>query len=285
MPPPLLPYIARAHMDIAGARRAMSSQTRLRSLHAHLVLPRHLPIPHRRAQYHSAAAGAALAADTADWLPIDAAFSDANSLGRVAGEANPLTQLSRGDVPAVILRRALPLAECEGILKRFAETGLLPSGFSPFVRFDVDQHLAAAKTNTVPPSDAVPSSKWVGVGGADDPSALSAERMDIGSALGNLGGDPTAFFRSAADWLELYKTLFVGLPTQPVDLMYGALAALSGGRKQVRTAYEQPGRGPSTADGAAGNAGKRTYCPCIYRSHMPGYVSRCSHSYNASHPR
>ena len=78
----------------------------------------------------------------------------------------------------------------------------------------------------------------VGVGGADDLSALSAERMDIGAALGNLGGDPAAFFQSSAEWQGLYKTLFLGLPTQPVDLMYGALASLSGGRKQVCTAVQ-----------------------------------------------
>ena len=100
--------------------------------------------------------------------------------------------------------------------------------------------------------------------------------MDIGAALGNLGGDPAAFFQSSAEWQGLYKTLFLGLPTQPVDLMYGALASLSGGRKQVCTAYEQPGQGPPTAEGAPGNTGQRTYCPCIYRSHMPGYVSHCS---------
>eukprot|EP01048_Picozoa_sp_COSAG05_P023829 COSAG05_NODE_5327_length_1206_cov_1.308943_1_plen_378_part_10 len=266
-------HVSRPRAVGAEARAGAMSSQRLRSLHAQLAPPRHR---HRSSHNISAPAAALRPADaaagaTADWRPIDVAFSDAHALGQTAGNNNPLAQLSRGDVPAVILRHALPLAECDGIIKRFAETGLLPSSFSPFVRPGVSKHIAAAQASTGhTDSGATPDAKWVGVGGADDLSALSAERMDIGAALGNLGGDPAAFFQSSAEWQGLYKTLFLGLPTQPVDLMYGALASLSGGRKQVCTAYEQPGQGPPTAEGAPGNTGQRTYCPCIYRSHMPG---------------
>ena len=67
----------------------------------------------------------------------------------------------------------------------------------------------------------------------EDPSAALAERLDIGTALGNLGGDPPAFFADAAKWGDHYSTLFEGLPTQPIELMYGALGALSGGKAVV----------------------------------------------------
>jgi hypothetical protein len=210
---------------------------RLRNLCAHLCTG-HGAAP------TTAVAGAAI------WHPIDVPFEQAAAVGTVGGRANPLARLSRGEVPAVVLRQALPPADCQGLVSRFAERGLLPSGFAPFVQQDVSRELAVAADEHGPAL-----SKWVGVGGMDDMSAASAERMDIGCALGNLGGDPGAFFADAERWQTVYKTLFVGLPTQPIELMYSALAALAGGRKHVRTAHEARG----------------TYCPAIYRSHMPNY--------------
>jgi hypothetical protein len=78
------------------------------------------------------------------------------------------------------------------------------------------------------------------------------------AALGNLGGNSEKFFAEAARSRALFATLFDGLPTQPVDLMYQVLSILAGGRKRVRTAIER-------------GQGGREYCPVIYRSHMPEY--------------
>lgn len=185
------------------------------------------------------------------WQPVDVDFSDAATVGRRQGADNPMVALSRGDVPAVILRRALPQAECSGLIWRFAERGMLPPAFVPFVSQDLSDALAAFAG---PPGSG--GSKWVGLEETgEDPSATLAERLDIGAALGNLGANQPAFFADAAKWHGHYATLFEGLPTQPIELMYGALGALSGG-KAVRTACEPDGS---------------QYCPVIYRSHMPEY--------------
>ena len=216
---------------------ASAASQRLRRLGAHL-------------RQHGGArppAAAAAAAAEGNWAAVDVEHGEAATIGRLEGGANPLARLSRGDVPAVILRRAMPQAECAGLIRRFAERGMLPPAFVPFVAQDLSGCMAGFSGG----------SKWVGLEETGtDPEAAAAERLDIGTALGNLGGDQDAFFADAERSHEIYSSLFEGLPTQPIDLMYGALAALSGGRKAVRTASEPDGR---------------RYCPTIYRSHLPEY--------------
>jgi hypothetical protein len=190
------------------------------------------------------------------WPAIDVEFAQAAAIGQHSGAANPLARLSRGDVPAVILRQAMPPRECAGLIRRFAERGLLPEPFVPFISPELGLSEALARHA----GDGAPGtggSRWVGLEETgQDPSAALAERLDIGTALGNLGGDQPSFFEDAARSRTLYSTLFDELPTHPVELMYGALSKLSGGRKQVLTAREPDGR---------------EYCPTIYRSHMPEY--------------
>ena len=73
-----------------------------------------------------------------------------------------------GDVPAVILRRAMPQAECAGLIRRFAERGMLPPAFLPFVAQDLAGSVGFSG-----------GSKWVGLEETGtDPEAAAAERLD-----------------------------------------------------------------------------------------------------------
>lgn len=147
--------------------------------------------------------------DEPGWAAVDVEFGEAAAIGRLEGGANPLGRLSRGDVPAVILRRAMPQAECAGLIRRFAERGMLPPAFLPFVAQDLAGSVGFSG-----------GSKWVGLEETGtDPEAAAAERLDIGTALGNLGGDQDAFFADAERSHDIYASLFEGLPTQPIDLM------------------------------------------------------------------
>ena len=59
------------------------------------------------------------------------------------------------------------------------------------------------------------------------------ERFDVGTTLGNLGGDPPAFFASAAKTNALFGELFQPpeIARSPVDVLYSTLSELSGGKK------------------------------------------------------
>ena len=186
------------------------------------------------------------------WAAIDIPFSQAGTAGAQHGDANPLVQLSRSDVPALILRRALKPAACRALIQRFADKGLLPADFSPYVK----QELAPA------PARSSSGAKWVSF--TDGQEHILRERLDVGTALGNLGTDPERFFADAAETHALYATLFDGLGYNPIDLMYGALADLSGRTKQVVTAYEQTAAGKQEGD-------RLQYGPAIFRSHLPEF--------------
>ena len=58
------------------------------------------------------------------------------------------------------------------------------------------------------------------------------ERFDVGTTLGNLGGDPEAFFASATKTNALYGELFQqpAIARNPIGVLYTALSELSGGR-------------------------------------------------------
>eukprot|EP01043_Picozoa_sp_COSAG02_P072429 COSAG02_NODE_13645_length_1367_cov_1.684543_1_plen_367_part_00 len=192
-----------------------------------------------------------------DWNALDVPYAEAAALGKRAGAANPLVRLSRGDVPAVILRRAMPQRQCGGLIRRFAERGLLPESFASFISTESMSTRDISDVFVQQGSNLGDGYRWVGLEETgQDPDAAAAERLDIGTALGNLGDDQPAFFEDAAESRSLYQTLFDDLPVNPIELMYGALSQLSGGQKTVLTAVESDGR---------------EYCPCIFRSHMPDY--------------
>jgi hypothetical protein len=117
---------------------------------------------------------------------------------------DPLRTLSVAGVPAIILRQVYSPSDCAGLIQRFISKGLMP-----------DQR---------------------------DPAVASGprKRIDIGTSLGNLGDNREAFFRSAAETHELFKSLFDGF-ADPLKVMYQCLSGLGVGKK-VATAYEPDGR-------------------------------------------
>ena len=129
--------------------------------------------------------------------------------------------LARGDIPAIILRQQYEQSECGRLVARFYERDLVDG--------------------LPKPGEAIPEKP-------------EFERVDIGTSLGNLGPDRTAFFASAEATLELHTTLFEGL-TDPVKLLYDNLTLVSPGKTAV-TAREPNGR---------------IYGPAIFRCHMPHF--------------
>ena len=127
--------------------------------------------------------------------------------------ADPLQALARADVPAILLPQSYPLADCQRLMERFGERGLL--------RAQGDERT----------------------------------RVDIGTSLGNMGGDPEAFLAHAEETHALFATLFAGL-RDPVQLLYRHLQALAP-NKAVKTARERDGR---------------LYGPAIFRIHYESHA-------------
>jgi len=135
-----------------------------------------------------------------------------------------LSKLCRGEIPAIILRNALTPAACAAMVERLHSLD--------------DEHVKLVGGDT----------------------KESAERFDVGTALGVLGGDREAFFADATKTHKLFATLFNRLPANPCDALYSALAALARpAHKKVVTAYE-----PDAESGT-----NRRYGPAIFRSHKP----------------
>ena len=127
--------------------------------------------------------------------------------------SDPIYALSQAEVPAIILRNAYSPAQCHGLIHRFTNMGLM--------RDEADTNSADKRT-----------------------------RIDIGTSLGNRGGDKTKFLAHAKATEHLFSFLFNGFD-DPVDLIYNSLTALSPG-KEVKVAREP--------DGAR-------YGPAIFRVH------------------
>ena len=127
--------------------------------------------------------------------------------------SDPIYALSQAEVPAIILRNAYSPAQCHGLIHRFTNMGLM--------RDEADTNSADKRT-----------------------------RIDIGTSLGNRGGDKTKFLAHAKVTEHLFSFLFNGFD-DPVDLIYNSLTALSPG-KEVKVAREP--------DGAR-------YGPAIFRVH------------------
>ncbi len=127
--------------------------------------------------------------------------------------SDPIYALSQAEVPAIILRNAYSPAQCQGLIDRFTNMGLM--------RAEADINSADKRT-----------------------------RIDIGTSLGNRGGDKAKFLAHAKATELLFNFLFDGF-NNPVDLIYESLTALSPG-KEVMVAREP--------DGAR-------YGPAIFRVH------------------
>lgn len=132
---------------------------------------------------------------------------------------DPVAALAAAEIPAIVLRQVYDPAQCAGLVRRFQNWGLMR-----------------------------------------DPIALNSadgrKRIDIGTSLGNRGGDKEAFLQHAAATHELFPHLFSGF-VDPVQTMYNALQALAP-NQEVKTAREPDGR---------------LYGPAIFRIHYE------SHSY------
>tara|TARA_Y100000588_G_scaffold156177_1_gene170194 strand:+ start:7232 stop:8062 length:831 start_codon:yes stop_codon:yes gene_type:complete len=135
-------------------------------------------------------------ADT--WRPAE---PDIETIRRIARD--PMKALADLEIPACVFRGAYPVSDCDGLIDRFIQKGLIDD----------------PKT-------------W-------DPET-GRKRIDIGSSLAQKGNNQDAFFAHAAGTHELYETLFDGF-VDPVETLYDGLSALASDKKVV-TAYEPDGR-------------------------------------------
>ncbi len=115
---------------------------------------------------------------------------------------DPIYALSQAEVPAIILRQAYPPEQCDKLIRRFTNMGLMRD------EADINSH-------------------------------DKRTRIDIGTSLGNRGNDKTRFFTHAKETHHLFKFLFNGFDN-PVNLIYESLSALAPGKK-VKVAHEPDG--------------------------------------------
>lgn len=122
----------------------------------------------------------------------------------LARHPDPPRALAEARIPAILLRRAFDPAQCDGLIRRFIDRGLMP---------DPEEHRRGSDPRT---------------------------RVDIGTSLGNMGQDREQFLAHAASTHALFRTLFDGFE-DPVRLIYDSLQRLAG-EKQVTVAHEPDGR-------------------------------------------
>ena len=132
-----------------------------------------------------------------NWLPAE---SDLKTV--CENYKDPIYSLSQAEIPAIILRSAYSPEQCQGLIHRFTNMGLM--------RDESDINTADKRT-----------------------------RIDIGTSLGNRGNNRDGFLAHAKATHHLFQFLFDGFDN-PVDLIYESLAALSPG-KDVKVAREPDG--------------------------------------------
>lgn len=215
----------------------MKAPRRLRRVHAHLS-PTREPLAAARQQPQQ-------------WAALEFECADAADVG------DQLVRMGRGEVPAIVLRGALSEAECKEVLRRLDAAGTFPETFAARLSSLGDRG-PPAHTAAVP---AVPV-----LGHAGHPRAASssadhrdpdAVRWDVGTSLGNLGHEPESFFTDAQRTHRLFNDV-LAVPMgerSPLQVMFSALSALSGGAKQAMCAEQEDGR---------------QYGPGIFRSYRPG---------------
>eukprot|EP00913_Durusdinium_trenchii_P028403 g26631.t1 len=157
----------------------------------------------------------------------------------LAVDADPIRSLARGDIGAIVVRRAFPPEECAALIRRLIDAELMYEGNDPRIS-------EKALTNNV-------VGKYLG---RDvNPDGGPRRRIDIGASLGNFGDDRADFFRRAAEARERFDTLFANGP-DPIATLYQNLQSLLPG-KQVATAHEPDGS---------------EYGPAIIRVHYGGFT-------------
>lgn len=132
-----------------------------------------------------------------NWLPAE---PDLETVCQTYSD--PIYALSQAEVPAIILRNAYSPTQCQGIINRFTNMGLM--------RDEADINSADKRT-----------------------------RIDIGTSLGNRGSDKAKFLAHAKETEHLFSFLFEGFD-DPVNLIYESLDTLSP-RKEVKVAREPDG--------------------------------------------
>lgn len=115
---------------------------------------------------------------------------------------DPIYSLSQAEIPAIILRKVYSPEQCQGLIHRFTNMGLM--------RDESDINSADKRT-----------------------------RIDIGTSLGNRGNNKDGFLTHAKETHHLFQYLFDGFDN-PVNLIYESLDALSPG-KDVMVAREPDG--------------------------------------------
>ena len=153
--------------------------------------------------------------------------------------ANPIQALANGEVAALIVRGAFPKRECHELIRFLIEQELM---------YDNDDSRIAEEALS---ADVVDQFTRQGL----NPTQSKRKRIDIGTSLGNLGGDPDRFFSDAVETHALFDRLFQDR-ANPIQAMYESLEKLSPG-KTVSTACEPDGR---------------KYGPAIFRIHYGGYT-------------
>ena len=132
-----------------------------------------------------------------NWLPAE---PDLETVCRTYND--PIHALSQAEMPAIILRNAYSPTQCQGLIERFTNMGLM--------RDEADINSADKRT-----------------------------RIDIGTSLGNRGSDKEKFLAHAKATEHLFSFLFDEFEN-PVHLIYESLDALSPG-KAVKVARETDG--------------------------------------------
>lgn len=132
-----------------------------------------------------------------NWLPAE---PDLKTV--LKNYQNPIYSLSQAEIPAIILRNVYSPEQCQGLINRFTNMGLM--------RGEADMNPADKRT-----------------------------RIDIGTSLGNRGDNKTRFLTHAEATHHLFQFLFDGFDN-PIDLIYQSLSALSPG-KDVQVAREPDG--------------------------------------------
>jgi hypothetical protein len=138
-----------------------------------------------------------------DWTPTEPDIAAA-----FARTDDPMLAMCKGELPAVVLRGAYDATQCPPLLRRFTDMGLMR---------DAEGLLRGEQV-----------------------SKDARTRIDIGTSLGNRGGDKGRFLQHAEATHHLFRFLFDGYDN-PVTTIYDALSRLSVG-KTVKTAEEPDGR-------------------------------------------
>ena len=159
----------------------------------------------------------------------------------------PLEELAAGRVPAIVLRHAWPVEQCQALVQRLVDCELLYDPHQPipekFLKQSIPEGYYREGTKSVP------SYAW------ESRKAQGRNRIDIGTSLGYRGSDQEDFLKHSAESIALFERLFAD-GSDPIELLYESLSRLSID-KQAVTAYEPDGR---------------RYGPAIIRAHYGGYT-------------